>query len=159
LKASPSLFTHTLPRARSIRQHEYVFLKAGLKFSKKAFQQRWKLSVNKEFIQVKIPIILDFAIHFFLLIKTACWLPEVVSREDRETLTRVSGGRMWLQKKIGSFSQGSIPVIFISCTGQTSRHWSQEYNSFKISDAVAKVPWFYGMCDKSEHAVRNFYRA
>jgi hypothetical protein len=116
LKASPSLFTHTLPRARSIRQHEYVFLKAGLKFSKKAFQQRWKLSVNKEFIQVKIPIILDFAIHFFLLIKTACWLPEVVSREDRETLTRLSGGRIWLQKKIGSFSQGSIPVIFISCT-------------------------------------------
>ena len=41
LKASPSIFTIS-----SIRQHEHLFLKTSLKWTKTTFRQRSKLSIN-----------------------------------------------------------------------------------------------------------------
>jgi hypothetical protein len=51
-------------RARSIGQHEYVFLKTGLKFTKTdAFQQRSKLSINT-FIQAE-NVLVDVTFSLF----------------------------------------------------------------------------------------------
>jgi hypothetical protein len=52
----PAPFFSRIRRVRSIRQHEYVFLKSDLKLKKKLFHSVENFSQIRAFIQVNFPV-------------------------------------------------------------------------------------------------------
>ena len=101
LKASPSL-----SHMRRVREHEYAFLKTGLKFTKHRFLTAPKINA---FIQVKLPS--RFYFSLFLFFGNNCSVRESQGTEhaglDHQTL--VSGLSFVFKKKICSlYKQFSI---------------------------------------------------